>query len=66
MTASRIGSDCTDVTKGNSICRATQVLNVVIDGSKYELQSETVLPKGVVALGDYKARLVNDKQKPTQ
>jgi len=27
--------------------------------------SETVLPKGVVALGDYKARLVNDKQKPT-
>ena len=65
VTASRIGSDCGEVSKGSSSCRATQVLDVLIDGSKYELRSETILAKGVVALGDYKAKLVSDKQKPT-
>ena len=51
--------------KEASSCRATQVLDAVIDGKKYELRSETILQKGVVALGDYKAKLVSDKQKPT-
>lgn len=65
VTASRIGSDCGEVSKGTSSCRATQMLDAVIDGKKYELRSETILQKGVVALGDYKAKLVSDKQKPT-
>ena len=41
------------------------MLDAVVEGKKYELRSETILPKGVVALGDYKAKLVSDKQKPT-
>jgi hypothetical protein len=65
VTASRIGSDCGEVSKGTSSCRATQVLDAVVEGKKYELRSETILPKGVIALGDYKAKLVSDKQKPT-
>jgi hypothetical protein len=65
VTASRIGSDCGEVSKGSSSCRATQVLAAVVDGKKYELRSETILQKRVVALGDYKAKLVTDKQKPT-
>lgn len=65
VTTSRMGKDCGEVTKGSSGCKVTQVLDVVIDGTKYELQAETLLAKGVVALGDYKARLVSDKKKPT-
>jgi hypothetical protein len=65
VTASRIGSDCGEVSKGTSSCRATQMLEAAVDGKKYELRSETILQKGVVALGDYKAKLVSDKQKPT-
>lgn len=38
-----------------------QLLDVVIDGKKYELQSE--LPIGrVLALGDYKAKLVTNSK----
>jgi hypothetical protein len=66
VTASRIANDCGNVNKGSSSCRATQILEAVIDGGKYQLRSETILPKGVVALGDYKAKLVSDKQKPTR
>jgi len=42
----------------------TQALDVVIDGKKYELRS--VLPMNrVLALGDYKAKLVQDQHKTT-
>jgi hypothetical protein len=45
-----------------------QKLNVVIDGKKYELEAPTLkvnLQAGValLALGDYKAKLVQDKHK---
>jgi hypothetical protein len=38
-----------------------QVLNVVIDGKKYELKCKSM--NGVLALGDYKAKLVHDEHK---
>jgi hypothetical protein len=60
VSASRIGIDCS-----GSSCKSVQELTVLIDGVKYELESETFFPKGVVALGDYKAALIEDKQKPT-
>jgi hypothetical protein len=37
-------------------------LNIVIDGKKYELQAGAV-PQGVLALGDYKAKVVRDEHK---
>jgi hypothetical protein len=41
--------------------RGTQLLDVVIDGKKYELRSE--LPIGrLLALGDYKAKLVTNRK----
>jgi len=41
--------------------RGTQLLDVVIDGKKYELKSE--LPIGrLLALGDFKAKLVTNRQ----
>jgi hypothetical protein len=43
----------------------TQELCVLVDGAKYEMESLSNLPKGIVALGDYKAKLVKDQQKPT-
>ena len=39
----------------------TQLLNVVIDGKKYELQSELAIGR-LLALGDYKAKLVTNRQ----
>jgi hypothetical protein len=47
---------------------AFQMLNVVIDGKKYELEAPTLranLQAGValLALGNYKAKLVQDKHK---
>jgi hypothetical protein len=41
-----------------------QQLSVTIEGNKYELQSGKVLD-GLLALGDYKAKLVNDEHKTT-
>ncbi len=38
-----------------------QVLNVVIDGKKYELKCRSM--NGVLALGDYKAKLIKDEHK---
>ena len=64
VSASRIGYDC-GVTKGESSCKSVQQVTVMIDGAKYELQSQTYFPKGIVALGDYQAKLVSDEQKPT-
>ncbi len=61
----RTGSDCHDVTNGSSLCKSTQDLVASIDGARYELRSETLLSKGLVALGDYPAKLVRDEQKPT-
>jgi hypothetical protein len=55
VSESRIGT-----ARGN-----VQELSVLVDGAKYELESITNFPKGIVALGDYKAKLVKDKQKPT-
>ena len=41
----------------------TQLLDVVIDGKKYELKSE--LPIGrLLALGDFKAKLVTNRKTP--
>ncbi len=65
VAASHIGTDC-GVTKGDSSCKSVQQVTVTIDGAHYELQSETFFPKGIVALGDYQAKLTDDQQKPTQ
>ena len=64
VSTSRIASDC-GVFRGVSSCKATQEITADIDGKKYELQSETFFPKGIVALGDYKAVLVDEKTRPT-
>jgi hypothetical protein len=64
VSETRIGVDC-GVSSGNSSCKSVQQLSAVIDGAKYELESETYFPKGIVALGDYKAKLVQDQEKPT-
>jgi len=64
VSASRIGYDCA-VSRGNTACESVQQLTAVVDGVKYELESETILPRGVVALGDYQAKLLEDEQKPT-
>ena len=64
VSGSRIGEDC-GVSRGSSNCSSVQILTVAIDGAKYELESETLLPKGIVALGDYPAKLTEDQQKPT-
>lgn len=50
-------------TRGNSSVH-WQELSVVIDGKKYELESEGA-PDMLLALGDYKARLVKDEHKGT-
>ena len=63
VSESRIGTVCGPVF--NTSCDSLQELSVLIDGAKYELESKTVLTKGIVALGDYKAKLVKDQQKPT-
>ena len=65
VSETRIGGDCGVVTHGNSTCNSVQQLSVLVDGTKYELEGETYFPKGIVALGDYKAKLVKDQQKPT-
>jgi hypothetical protein len=41
----------------------SQMLNVVIDGKKYELESRS--PNMLLAIGDYKAKLVKDEHKGT-
>lgn len=66
VTASRIGTDCGSVTNGNSGCKSVQQISAMVDGVKYEMESETFFPKGIVALGDYEAKLVDDQQKPTR
>ena len=50
--------------KSSSIAGGQQDLSVVIDGKKYDLESETV-PRALLALGDYKAKLVKDEHKTT-
>lgn len=65
VSESRIGTDCGSVIKGDSFCKSVQKLSVMIDGAKYELEAETRTPKGIIAIGDYKAKLVKDQQKPT-
>ncbi len=42
-----------------------QELNVAIDGKKLELRSEKAYVGRVLALGDYRARLVQDEHKAT-
>ena len=49
------------VVEGTSIARR-QKLNVVIDGKKFELESE-ISPNALLALGDYKAKLVKDEHR---
>jgi hypothetical protein len=48
----------------NGTYHGTQGLRVVIDGKKYELRSEVAINR-VLALGDYKAKLVQDERKTT-
>jgi hypothetical protein len=50
------------VLERNSIA-SNQELNVVIDGKKYELRSPSV--NALLALGDYKAKLVKDDHRTT-
>ncbi len=59
-----IGLSCT-TTKGTSSCKSTQVLTAQVEDKKYELESETFFSKGLVALGDYQAKLGDHKEKPT-
>lgn len=61
VTESEIGYDCS----GGHGCEHTQTLRVTVDRQQYELQAETLLSKGVIALGDYPARLSQDVHKPT-
>jgi hypothetical protein len=49
------------VSSSSMDAHGTQLLDVVIDGKKYELRSE--LPIGrLLALGDYKAKLVTNRK----
>lgn len=41
------------------------MLTVQVKGKKYELESETFFSKGLVALGNYQAKLGDHKEKPT-
>jgi hypothetical protein len=61
VTGSQITYDCT----GASSCSHAQILHVVIDGQPYQLEAHTLLPRGVISLGDYPARLASDEQKST-
>lgn len=64
VSESRIRPFC-GVMNGSSSCVPVRHLSVLINGAKYELESENYHAKAIVALGDYKARLVQDQQKPT-
>lgn len=65
VSETRVVDICGGATKGNSNCGPVERLSVSINGSKYELESDTFLPKGgIIALGDYKAKVVSDKTKP--
>lgn len=64
VTESHIGLSCT-TTKGTSSCKSTQVLTAQVEGKKYEIESATFFSKGLVALGDYHAKLHDHKEKPT-
>jgi|ERR1700683_58092 type 1 fimbria pilin len=46
----------------NHAINSQQQLSVVIDGKKYELRSE-IATSALLALGDYKAKLVQDEHK---
>jgi hypothetical protein len=61
VVGSSIGEEC-----AGHACEHSQNLRVTIDGQKYELQSDTLLAKGVIALGDYPGRLITDEHKPTK
>jgi hypothetical protein len=60
--SSRLVDFCSDVTNGVSVCYWEQVLSVVIDGNKYELQSARTA-MNVLRLGDYKAKIAKDENK---
>jgi hypothetical protein len=45
--------------------QATQKLNVIIDGKKYELEAEAKGRIALLSLGDYKAKLIEDVHKNT-
>ncbi len=64
VSESHLGLSC-NTNKGTSSCKSTQVLTAKVEGKKYQLESETFLPKGLVALGDYSAKLSDHKEKGT-
>jgi len=43
--------------------RGAQMLNVIIEGKKYELEAEAKGKVALLALGDYKAKLLEDVHK---
>ena len=65
VSESHIGLSC-NTTKGTSSCKSTQVLTAQVEGNKYQLESETFFSKGLVALGDYYAKLSDHKEKSTK
>jgi len=65
VTVHVVGSHVTYHCTGVSTCGHAQILQVVIDGQPYELEADTILPKGVISLGDYPARLASDETKST-
>jgi hypothetical protein len=60
--ASRLTTDCGDVTGGSSICWWLQRLTVLIDGKKYELDSN-IKTADLLRVGDYKAKLLKEETK---
>lgn len=63
VTGSSSGSDCHARMSGpqgggGETCKSTQTVKVTIDGKKYVLLAETIFSKGVLPVGDYKAKLL--------
>ncbi|MGD0478791.1 MAG: hypothetical protein ABSA42_01395 [Terracidiphilus sp.] len=58
--SSRLVEFCSDVSNGSSLCNWEQVLSVVIDGNKYELESAKAAAN-LLRLGDYKAKITKDE-----
>jgi hypothetical protein len=60
--SSRLTPACSDVTNGNSFCRWTQHLTVLINEKKCELDSTIVTPD-LLRVGDYKAKMLKEETK---
>lgn len=67
VTGSTAGQTCRpNMSSGTTeVCKSHQNLKAEIDGKKYDLSGETMFPKGVLPVGDYKARITG-KQKDSK